>query len=32
MPILDFINHSFDPNVVALPYHDKVNDESYVIL
>lgn len=32
MPLLDFINHSFDPNVVALPYHDRVNNESFVLL
>lgn len=32
MPIFDFINHSFDPNVVALPYHDKINDESFILL
>ena len=32
MPLLDFINHSFDPNVVALPFHDKINNESYVIV
>jgi hypothetical protein len=32
MPLLDFINHGSAPNVVALPFHDKVNNESYVIL
>lgn len=32
MPLLDFVNHDHNPNVVALPYHDKVSDVSYVIL
>ncbi len=32
VPLLDFINHDPVPNVIALPYHDKVNDMSYVIL
>jgi hypothetical protein len=32
LPLLDFINHSSEPNVVALPYHDRVNDNSYVVL
>ena len=32
VPLLDFVNHAYDPNVVALPFHDKVNDESYVLL
>ena len=43
MPLFDFINHAHLPNeklpkdeptanVVALPYHDSVNNESYVIL
>lgn len=44
MPLLDFINHASlpqindspsslgGPNVVALPFHDKVNDESFVVL
>ena len=31
-PLLDFVNHAQDPNVAALPYHDKVSDESYVLL
>ena len=26
LPLLDFINHDPKPNVVALPYHDKVNN------
>ena len=30
MPLLDFLNHSFEPNVVALPFHDKINNESFV--
>lgn len=32
VPIMDFINHSFDPNVVVLPHHDKLSNESYVTL
>ena len=37
MPLLDFVNHSpttqtEGPNVVALPYHDTVNNESFVLL
>jgi len=32
LPLLDYINHSFEPNVVAAPAHDKINDESYVML
>jgi hypothetical protein len=32
IPLLDFVNHDHNPNVVALPYHDKVSDASYVIL
>ena len=26
LPILDFLNHSTTPNVIATPYHDKVSD------
>ena len=32
MPFLDFINHSFEPNIVLLPFKDAVTDESYVIV
>ncbi len=40
MPLLDFLNHSNmpkegnkeGPNVTALPYHDKINNESFVLL
>lgn len=32
IPLLDFINHDADPNVVALPFHDKVNNQSYVYI
>ncbi len=42
MPLLDFVNHaqlpqdqaSTDkgPNVIAMPYHDTVNNESLVLL
>ena len=32
MPLIDFVNHSLEPNCMAIPYHDKVNDESFVIL
>lgn len=35
MPLLDFLNHAptkEDENVVALPFHDTVNNESFVIV
>jgi len=32
LPILDFLNHSTDPNVIATPFHDSVSDQSYVVL
>jgi hypothetical protein len=32
LPLFDFINHSFDPNVIVMPYHDKINEKSYVML
>ena len=32
MPLLDFVNHSLEPNCIVLPYHDKVSDQSYVLL
>jgi len=32
VPPLDFINHSADPNVIVTPYHDKINDQSYVVV
>ena len=32
VPLLDFVNHSAEPNCVVLPYHDKVSDRSYVLL
>ena len=39
MPLLDFINHAQSsdnkeegPNVRAMPYHDPVNNESFVLL
>lgn len=32
LPLLDYVNHSFDPNVIAVPGHDPINDESYVML
>ena len=32
MPLLDFLNHSPEPNVVALPFHDKINNESFVLI
>jgi hypothetical protein len=32
LPILDFLNHSANPNVIATPYHDKVSHQSYVVL
>jgi len=30
--LFDFINHSNNPNVVALPYHDKVSEQSFISL
>ena len=32
LPLLDMINHSREPNVRALPFHDKVSDQSFVVL
>lgn len=34
MPLIDLLNHSpdFQPNVVVLPYEDKVSDESYIVV
>jgi len=32
MPLLDFLNHDPEPNVVVLPEHDRVNDQSYIYL
>eukprot|EP00347_Sterkiella_histriomuscorum_P016609 403352531 len=34
LPLVDMINHSpsFQPNVVVLPYEDKLNSESYIII
>ena len=32
LPLLDFINHSFNPNVIVTPHHDHFNDQSYVML
>ena len=32
VPLLDFVNHSQEPNCIILPYHDRVTDQSYVIL
>ena len=32
VPLLDFVNHSPEPNCIMLPYHDKVAGQSYVIL
>ena len=32
VPLLDFVNHSHEPNCMAIPFHDKVDDQSYVIL
>ena len=32
LPLLDYINHSFKPNVAVIPAHDKINEESYVML
>jgi len=32
MPLLDMVNHSFDPNVIFVPYHDKLTDQSYVAM
>jgi SET domain-containing protein len=32
LPLLDYINHSREPNVVALPYHDPINNSSQVVI
>ena len=32
VPLMDMINHSETPNCIILPYHDKVDDQSYVTL
>ena len=32
LPLLDFVNHSAEPNCIFAGYHDKVEDESYVVL
>ena len=32
VPLLDFVNHAADPNCVAIPFHDAVDDQSYVVL
>ena len=32
MPLLDFINHSFEPNVIVLPFEDRVNGESFMMV
>ena len=32
MPLIDMINHSFTPNVVALPYEDKISNASFIIV
>lgn len=32
MPLLDYINHDPSPNVIARPHHDKVNDQSFVVI
>lgn len=30
MPILDLMNHSLDPNVGIIPYHDKMDNMSFL--
>lgn len=32
IPLLDFLNHSKEPNVIVTPQHDQVNNRSYVVL
>lgn len=32
LPLLDFINHGVEPNTRAMPYHDTVNNESFILL
>ena len=32
LPLMDFINHSQEPNCIVLPYHDTVSDQSYAVL
>ena len=31
-PLLDLVNHSFDPNCIFRPVHHRVNDQSFVHL
>ena len=30
MPLLDMLNHSLEPNVGIFPYHDKLDNKSFV--
>ena len=32
LPLMDFINHSTEPNCVVISHHDKVADQSYAVL
>lgn len=32
VPLLDFVNHSHEPNCIVMPHHDKLTDSSYVML
>jgi hypothetical protein len=32
MPLLDFINHSFEPNVTIMPFNDKISNQSFIKL
>ena len=32
VPLFDYLNHSQTPNCVAVPYYDKLYEESFVVL
>ena len=32
MPVFDLLNHSLEPNVAILPYHDALEDKSFLVL
>ena len=31
VPLLDMFNHSHDPNIVIMPYLDKLSDQSFLV-
>jgi len=32
MPLIDYFNHSFEPNCAVIPYHDKLTNQSFVLV